>query len=596
MGTDGSAESRKRTRATPAAREPAIPWSFKKRKLNAAGLPITSSPTTPKTTPGAGSSTAKKPTRQIESSPTSAYDVPDSPENNPPPQRLRNIRSVDRPTDKVPIPPRRKTETDIYDIPDSGDELHSSPEEVSAQKASPTRRRSNGGVGAAKATEKRTSQKENNKPAVNPEEKVATVEEPSSLQVRSSGRRRTLTAKALEVQEKKVGSRSATPVSHARSSAAAHDVPESKKATTKTNRNISMPLKGILTPSKRDGSAKRSKSVAFDPGNSQDKEEVFFEDLPTKSGRKRKPSQKLVETKTTVAKTSKPRKAPTKVAKQELEAEPEEEPEEEPEAESEVEAQEEEQVAEEQEEEDEEVCTICSKPDSKPGNRILFCDGCDKGYHQKCYNVPKVPRGDWFCNDCVELKESRAAAADEAVKIPNFEQHLSNLKRVLLDRCTGRRRIKLVDQDEAFEKAHQLVEQTVLSGEGNSMLVIGARGCGKTTVCDGTAGRKTESNARQLVESIVDDLSLQHKQEFHVVRLNGFIHTDDKLALKEIWRQLGKEMEAEDEANARVSASSDVHQELLMLTGFCSQITPTRWPRYLLFSPTRLKWLERKRA
>lgn len=49
-------------------------------------------------------------------------------------------------------------------------------------------------------------------------------------------------------------------------------------------------------------------------------------------------------------------------------------------------------------------------------------------------------------------------------------------------------------------------------------------------------------------------MSRQHKQEFHVVRLNGFIHTDDKLALKEIWRQLGKEMDAEDEVNARVSA------------------------------------------
>lgn len=31
------------------------------------------------------------------------------------------------------------------------------------------------------------------------------------------------------------------------------------------------------------------------------------------------------------------------------------------------------------------------------------------------------------------------------------------------------------------------------------------------------------------------------------MRLNGFIQTDDKLALKEIWRQLGREMEIEDD-------------------------------------------------
>lgn len=51
----------------------------------------------------------------------------------------------------------------------------------------------------------------------------------------------------------------------------------------------------------------------------------------------------------------------------------------------------------------------------------------------------------------------------------------------------------------------------------------------------------------QLVESIIDDLSKKHPDEFHVVRLSGFIHTDDKLALREIWRQLGKEMAVEDE-------------------------------------------------
>jgi origin recognition complex subunit 4 len=50
-----------------------------------------------------------------------------------------------------------------------------------------------------------------------------------------------------------------------------------------------------------------------------------------------------------------------------------------------------------------------------------------------------------------------------------------------------------------------------------------------------------------LVESILSEISKAHKNEFHVVRLNGFIHTDDKLALREIWRQLGKEMEVEDE-------------------------------------------------
>lgn len=45
---------------------------------------------------------------------------------------------------------------------------------------------------------------------------------------------------------------------------------------------------------------------------------------------------------------------------------------------------------------------------------------------------------------------------------------------------------------------------------------------------------------------------MDHGQQFHVVRLNGFIHTDDKLALKETWRQLGKEMNVEDDVAGKV--------------------------------------------
>jgi origin recognition complex subunit 4 len=51
----------------------------------------------------------------------------------------------------------------------------------------------------------------------------------------------------------------------------------------------------------------------------------------------------------------------------------------------------------------------------------------------------------------------------------------------------------------------------------------------------------------------MSDISKDHRQDFHIVRLNGFIHTDDKLSLREIWRQLGREMEVEDEVISKVS-------------------------------------------
>ncbi|KAJ5444562.1 uncharacterized protein N7458_008434 [Penicillium daleae] len=90
--------------------------------------------------------------------------------------------------------------------------------------------------------------------------------------------------------------------------------------------------------------------------------------------------------------------------------------------------------------------------------------------------------------------------------------------------------------------------KTVTVGEGNSMLLLGSRGCGKTAV----------------VENIISSLGKQHGNDFHVVRLNGFLHTDDRLALREMWRQLGRETHTEDDA-AKVSSYADTMATLLAL-------------------------------
>ncbi|AEO55270.1 hypothetical protein MYCTH_2298927 [Thermothelomyces thermophilus ATCC 42464] len=224
---------------------------------------------------------------------------------------------------------------------------------------------------------------------------------------------------------------------------------------------------------------------------------------------------------------------------------------------------------EEEEDDDDEVCAICSKPDSEPPNEIVFCDNCDMPVHQECYGLAEIPEGDWICRNCSQddatksnidatgqVKTTVVPREEQRPDIPNFEQHLRSMQRVLLDRCTGKRRIKLRGQDEAYNKAYQLVEQTVVAGEGNSMMVIGARGCGKTT----------------LVESIIDELSRKHQDQFHVVRLSGFIHTDDKLALREIWRQLGKEMDVEDELVNKTTNYADTMASLLALLSHPSEI------------------------
>ncbi|KAE8146086.1 origin recognition complex subunit 4 C-terminus-domain-containing protein [Aspergillus avenaceus] len=126
------------------------------------------------------------------------------------------------------------------------------------------------------------------------------------------------------------------------------------------------------------------------------------------------------------------------------------------------------------------------------------------------------------------------------------ELHL--LTRIILEKLTGKRSTPLKGLEPEHDKVHQLVEQTVTVGEGNSMLLLGSRGSGKSAI----------------VETIISSLRKEHQNEFHVVRLNGFLHTDDRLALREMWRQLGRETNTEEEAG-KVSSYADTMATLLAL-------------------------------
>ncbi|XP_014262610.1 origin recognition complex subunit 4 isoform X2 [Cimex lectularius] len=88
---------------------------------------------------------------------------------------------------------------------------------------------------------------------------------------------------------------------------------------------------------------------------------------------------------------------------------------------------------------------------------------------------------------------------------------------------------KLIWENELIgfhEEARQLLgtmERTVVSGESDSVLVIGPKGCGKSllvTTCLDRLGDKVDSD------------------DYIVVKLHGLIHTNDNLALKDIIRQM----------------------------------------------------------
>lgn len=136
-------------------------------------------------------------------------------------------------------------------------------------------------------------------------------------------------------------------------------------------------------------------------------------------------------------------------------------------------------------------------------------------------------------------------------------RELDLLKSCIMERISGKRSAPLVGLDSEYKSIHQLVEHTVTAGEGNSLLVIGARGSGKTA----------------LVNKVLSEISKDNGQDFHVVRLNGFIHTDDKIALREIWHQLGKEMDLEEENGGVGKNYADTLTTLLALLSHPSEQT-----------------------
>lgn len=159
-----------------------------------------------------------------------------------------------------------------------------------------------------------------------------------------------------------------------------------------------------------------------------------------------------------------------------------------------------------------------------------------------------------------EIEEVVAVKPKRITFAENIKDHSFNtsefeaIQYAVLEKLTGKRRPKLIGLDEEFAKVATLINQTIVAGESNSMLLIGARGSGKTAV----------------VDHILHDQAAKQGQDFLAVRLSGFIHTDDKIALREIWRQLGKEMEVEEDSLAKNYA--DTLTTLLALLSHPSEI------------------------
>jgi hypothetical protein len=105
-----------------------------------------------------------------------------------------------------------------------------------------------------------------------------------------------------------------------------------------------------------------------------------------------------------------------------------------------VEGMEEGEGAEEEDEQDTE-CSVCKKRDV--GDRMLLCDGCDRGWHIFCLDPPldNVPHGAWYCPVCIQ--GGGGGAKSDARPIPVWPENASEL-------CRG-----VNDCWNSFQRAHK---------------------------------------------------------------------------------------------------------------------------------------------
>ena len=144
---------------------------------------------------------------------------------------------------------------------------------------------------------------------------------------------------------------------------------------------------------------------------------------------------------------------------------------------------------------------------------------------------------------------SNPASVWKSLPQADEDPSLASIKSMVLFRLTKSSLVPLTNLATEYAKVHSLLKATITAGEGNSMLILGARGSGKTN----------------LIETALSDVNREHGHDFHIVRLSGFQQTDDKIALREIWRQLGKEMHVEEDETNQVSSYADTMASLLHL-------------------------------
>ncbi|KAI1618636.1 origin recognition complex subunit 4 [Exophiala viscosa] len=191
--------------------------------------------------------------------------------------------------------------------------------------------------------------------------------------------------------------------------------------------------------------------------------------------------------------------------------------------------------------------------DNKAGTGLLLDDIHDEDDEIEIEPAPDV-------DDILSWNNTKTTVTDGNQETSQPEQedaHITKIKTEIISRITNQSLPAISNLQTQYDTLHSLLEATVAAGESNSLLLLGSRGSGKSL----------------LISHALADLSRSHGDDFHIVRLNGFFQTDDKLALREIWRQLGREMAVSEDETGEVTSYADTMASLLSLLSHPEEFT-----------------------
>lgn len=95
---------------------------------------------------------------------------------------------------------------------------------------------------------------------------------------------------------------------------------------------------------------------------------------------------------------------------------------------------------------DTQLCKRCGRGHSPNKNMIVFCDGCDKGWHQMCHDpmitdeIVKDESTEWYCSECLEKKQKKSALRAKSNTPIATPSHTPKPKPVWHDMSTAEKR------------------------------------------------------------------------------------------------------------------------------------------------------------